>query len=206
MLRRCLRCFSLSCLMLATLPAVAQNDIYDNGPTDGQNYAWTINFGFAVSDSFTLTSNSSVNGLNFATWLFPGDVIQSVDVAITSSEFGGTTYFDQTVNLTSTGCFANQFGFNVCNESGSFGTNVNLTAGTYWLTLDNGCCTTGDPFYWDQNSGPSLASDSSVGTIPSESFTLLGSSGSTTGTTPEPGSFLLLASGAIAVFEWIRHK
>ena len=111
---------SLLALCLAVVPAVAQNDIYDNGPTNGQDLGWTINFGFAVSDQFTLGSASTVNGITFAAWLFPGDVLQTAEVSITSSEFGGTSYFDQTVSFTASGCFSNADGYNVCNESGSF--------------------------------------------------------------------------------------
>ena len=47
---------SLLALCLAVVPAVAQTDLYDNGPTNGTVDAWTINFGFIVSDSFTLGS------------------------------------------------------------------------------------------------------------------------------------------------------
>jgi hypothetical protein len=84
---------------------------------------------------------------------------------------------------------------------------VNLAAGTYWLTLENVLTNApDDPVYWDQNSGPSLASQNSLGTIPSESFTVMGSSGSSTGTTPEPGSLVLFASGALGVAGWIRRK
>ena len=32
-----------------------------NGPVNGQDLGWTINFGFTVSDSFTLTAGASVN-------------------------------------------------------------------------------------------------------------------------------------------------
>jgi len=77
-------------ICLFALPAVAQNDIYDNGPSNGTNDGWTINFGFAVSNTFTLSSNSTLNGLNFTAWVFPGDVLQSVEIDITSDEFGGT--------------------------------------------------------------------------------------------------------------------
>ena len=63
---------------------------------------------------------------------------------------------------------------------------MNLAAGDYWLNLQNAVVDTGDPVYWDENSGPSQASQNSVGTIPSESFTLLGET--TQGTVPEPGS------------------
>ena len=69
---------------LFALPALAQNDLYDNGPTNGTNDAWTLNFGFAVSNTFTLSSNSTVNGLNFAAWLSPGDVLESIEISISS--------------------------------------------------------------------------------------------------------------------------
>ena len=36
------------------LPAFAQNDIYDNGPTSGTVSSWSINFGFVTSDTFTI--------------------------------------------------------------------------------------------------------------------------------------------------------
>jgi len=203
-----LRIASLTLVLLAlvAIPALAQNDIYDNGPTNGTTDAWTINFGFAVSDSFTLGPNTSVNGLNFAAWLAPGDVLQSAEVAITSSEFGGTSFFDQTISFTQSGCTSNQYGFNVCNESGTWG-DVGLNAGTYWLTLSNASVNTGDPVYWDENSGPSSASENSIGTVPSESFTLLGHGGTTPPpTTPEPSSILLLSSGVLGVAGVIRRK
>lgn len=105
-------CLVVLCLLVT--PAIAQQDLYNNGPTDGFDTGWTINFGLAVSDTFTLSNGSTVNGLTFAAWLFPGDVLETVQVAITSSEFGGTTYFDQTVRFAASGCFSNG-GFNVCN-------------------------------------------------------------------------------------------
>lgn len=196
----CCLCLLLICL---ALPAAAQNDLYDNGPTDGFTIGWTINFGLAVSDTFTLANNSTVNGLTFAAWLFPGDVLQTVEVSITSSEFGGTTYFDQTVNFTAGTCFSNG-GFNVCNETGMF-SGVNLNAGTYWLDLTGAVVPSGDPVYWDQNSGPSLASENTLGTLTSESFTVLGTSG-TSGTTPEPSSVLLFGSGILGIGTLLRRK
>jgi hypothetical protein len=203
MCSRALPWISLLSLVLSTLPAIAQTDLYDNGPTDGQDNAWTINFGYAVSDSFTLGSNSNVNGLTFTAWLFGNDILTSAEVTITSSEFGGTTYFDQMVNFTQSNCALNQDSFNVCTETGNFGTGVNLSAGTYWLTLSNAETNTlNDPVWWDQNGGPSSASENSLGTIPSESFTVLGSSGSSTGTTPEPGSLVLFVSGMLTVLRW----
>ena len=175
----------LLALCLIAVPAFAQVDLYDNGPTDGTTDAWTINFGFEMSNSFVLSNAASVNGVTFAAWLFPGDVLESLEVSITSGEFGGTVYFDGvSVSITQGSCFANNFGFHVCNESGSF-SGVNLNAGTYWLNLQNAVVNTGDPIYWDENSGPSQASEQSIGTIPSESFTILGSTGTSTTSTNE---------------------
>ena len=201
---------SLLALCLAVVPAMAQNDLYDNGPINGTVDAWTINFGFIVSDTFTLGANSSVNEVDFGAWLFPGDILESAEVSITSSEFGGTTFFDGTVNFTQSGCTSNQFGFDVCTESGTFGP-VNLNAGTYWLNLQNAVVNTGDPIYWDENSGPSSASENSVGTIPSEAFTVLGGSTTsmttTTGTTtPEPSSIMLFGSGILGLVGVLRRK
>jgi hypothetical protein len=201
---------TLLALCLAAVPAIAQgNDVYDNGPTNGTTDAYTINFGFAVSDSFTLAGGATIRGLNFAAWTEPGDVLESAEVSITSSELGGTSYFDQTVNFTQEGCVANQLGFNVCTESATF-SGPSLNAGTYWLNLQNASVSTGDPVYWDENSGPSSASENSLGTIPSESFTLFGegttSTTSTTSSTPEPSSIMLFGSGLLGLAGMLRRK
>ncbi len=165
------------------------NDMYDNGPINGNTDAWTINYGFIVSDSFNLTSNTvPITGASFGVWLSPGDTLTSAELSITSSENGGTSYFDQTVNLTMGSCTGNQYGYNVCTETTSFN-GPTLNAGTYWVNLQNASVPSGDPVYWDENSGvgctgpgcPSSASDSEVGTIPSEAFTILGN-----GTTQPP--------------------
>jgi PEP-CTERM motif len=196
------------CLALAAIPALAQSTVYSNGPINGSTDAWTINSGFVVSDTFSVpTGGATVGGLAFGAWEFPGDVLESAEVEITSSEFGGTVYTDQVVNFTQSGCSANQYGFNVCTETGSLGSAVNLAAGTYWLNLDNAVVNDGDPIYWDENSGPSSASENSVGTIPSESFTVLGTTTTTTsGTVPEPSSMLLFGSGVVGLVGWLRRK
>ncbi|HTV64479.1 MAG TPA: choice-of-anchor tandem repeat GloVer-containing protein [Bryocella sp.] len=159
-----------------------QGGNYDNGPINGTTDAWTINSGFAVSDTIVV-GGTSITGMTFGAWVFPGDVLLSVEISITSSEFGGTTYFDGVVNFVQNGCSTNQYGFNVCTETSvNFTNGPNLAGGTYWVNLQNAVVNNGDPVYWDENSGigcesegcPSLASDTSVGTIPSEAFTVLG--------------------------------
>jgi hypothetical protein len=195
-----------ACLTVA--PAVAQNDLYDNGHSNGTVDALTINFGFLVSDQFTLSQDATVNGLQFTAWLFPGDVLETTDFFISAQETGGTTYFSGTVAFAQSGCTMNQFGFNVCTETGSF-TGFNLNAGSYWLNMENAVVASGDPVYWDENNGPSRASETSEGSIPSESFTILGSNTtttSTTGTTPEPASLMLFGSGILGLMGILRRK
>jgi hypothetical protein len=196
------------CLTLAAVPAMADT-LYDNGPINGNTDAWTINFGFAVSDTFTLSSASTVNGVSFGAWLAPGDTLTSAEVSITSAELGGTTYFDGTVNFSATGCSTNTFGYNVCTETGTFAS-VALASGTYWLNLQNASVPSGDPVYWDENSGPSQASENTLGTIPSEAFSVLAlietTTGTTGSTTPEPGSIILFGSGFLGLAGVLRRR
>ncbi len=168
------------------------SDIYDNGPINGATDAWGINSGSVTSNTFTVgavgavgATAGPVKGMAFGAWVFPGDVLESVEISITSSEFGGTTYFDAVVNFAQSGCSFNQYAFNACTEISANFNGPNLAAGTYWVNLQNAVVNDGDPVYWDENSGvgcnspdcPSLASENSVGTIPSESFTMLGNEG-----------------------------
>jgi uncharacterized repeat protein (TIGR03803 family) len=147
--------------------------IYSNGPTNGTTDAWTINFGFVTSDSFP---GGAITSATFAMWLTEGDTLETVQLSITSGENGGTSYFNQTVTFTQSDCSANQYSYDVCTEATTFNGPA-LSAGTYWLNLQNAVTADGGPVYWDENSGPSSASQNEVGTIPSESFTLLGNGG-----------------------------
>src|SRR5271165_4333998 len=179
---------SLLALCLAVVPAVAQT-VYSNGAINGNTDAWTVNFGFIVSDTFNVTNNNTtITGGSFGMWLFSGDTLTSAELSITSGENGGTSYFDQTVNFIQGSCTANQYGYNVCQENTTFN-GPTLNAGTYWLNLQNSSVPSGDPVFWDENSGPSAASENTVGSIPSEAFTLHGGEQEVTSTTtsvPEP--------------------
>jgi hypothetical protein len=192
------------------LPALA-GEIYNDGPINGTVDGWTINFGFVVGDSFTVSAGTStINGIQFGAWLEPGDTLQSAEVQIESEAGGGTIYFDQTVNFTASGCAGNQYGYNVCTETGMFN-GPTLNNGTYWLLLQNAVTAEGNPVYWDENSGAGCTSPGCPsegyepgGTIPAESFTVLG--GPASGSTPEPGSILLFASGAVGAAGVLRRK
>ena len=161
-----------------------QDDVlYNNGPINGTTDAWTINFGFIVSDSFIVTQGNGtpITGMSFGGWLNEGDTLESAEVSITSGINGGTSYFDQTVTFTQSGCSLNQYTYDICLETSS-AFSVALNNGTYWVNLQNAVTAEGEPIYWDENSGvgctgpgcPSSASENSVGTIPSEAFTILG--------------------------------
>ncbi len=160
------------------------NVLYENGPVDGEDYGLTINFGFTVSDS--MQAIGPATGMQFWVWLIPGDTVTSVEVQIGAAAFGNEL-LDQTLNVSASNCFGNEFGYNVCDETATFnGGGVNLAAGTYWMTLSNATDTEVQGVYWDMNSGvgcaspgcPSLAQENTIGTVPSEAFTLLGSGSS----------------------------
>jgi len=207
-----LRTLLLCALLFAAVPGSADNILYSNGPTNGNTDAWGINYLGSVSDTFIVPSGgNAISGANFAMWLFPGDILQSAEVLITSDKLGGgTVYFDQVLFFSQSGCSGNQYGYNVCQETTNF-SGPNLSQGTYWLDLKNARVNTGDPIYWDENSGPSSAAQccqpreglsTAVGTIPSESFTVLAefTTFGASQTVPEPASLVTLLSGSLTVF------
>ncbi len=76
---------TILCLALAAIPAWAD---YSNGPINGNTDAWTINFGYIVSDTFNLCCKTYdpgptiVTGFSIGVWEFPGDTTLSVDWAV----------------------------------------------------------------------------------------------------------------------------
>ena len=208
-------------LLLAVLPIAAQvqHEYYDNGPVNGTVDGWTINFGYVVSDTFLETPASTVTGFDFYVWLFPGDTLLTVDWSITTAEFGGTTLGAGTSPVAQTIISSNQYGYDVALAQVRGLGVFQADPGPYWLNLDNAVVNTGDPVYWDENSGigcgglngtgqgcPSMASESAIGTIPSEAFTIYFDESSGGGTVPEPSSILLVASGLLAVGGLLRRK
>src|SRR5208282_5034736 len=192
------------CLALVVIPAMAD---VNNGPINGTSDAWTINFGYIVSDTFT-PGISTVIGFEIGVWEFPGDTLSSVDWSITSGENSGTTYGSGTVsgkNVTDQFISVNQYGYDIDKITVS-GLSVPEVSGTkYWLNLQNATVPSGDPVYWDENSGKASASESAVGTIPSEAFTI-NTSGGGSGSTPEPSSIMLFGSGILGLAGVLRRK
>jgi hypothetical protein len=132
--------------------------------------------------------------------------------SLTNPWGGGASYFDEQINLSQSGCVLNSHGYDVCIETASFN-GPTLENETYWLNLTNAKVSDGDTVYWDQNDGigcqgpgcPSQAyATGTIGTIPSEAFTILGTR--LGGGMPEPASLLLFSSGLLAVSALTRRK
>ena len=203
---------TILCLTLAVVPAATDNTLYSNGPCNCDTDAWTINFGFMVSDSFQVANNSSIQGLHFVYWdASTTDVLTTVDMQIGSNPLSGNT---QTLSgVTNTFLGTNSYGYAIFQADYTFAGIPWSGAG--WVTLQNACTTSGcsvsNPIYWDENSGvdcpspgcPSVGKENVLGTIPSETFTL---SGSTSGTTPEPSTIMLFASGICGLASVLRRR
>ena len=64
-------------------------------------------FGFSLSDSFTVGSPANISGASFWAWLIPGDTLTSVEFRIGAAQFGNEL-MGQTLNVTAANCFSNQ--------------------------------------------------------------------------------------------------
>jgi hypothetical protein len=79
--------------------------------------------------------------------------------------------------------------------------------------LKNGSLPSGAPVFWNQNAGagchpqgcPSQA-ESGVGTIPSEAFTILGTSGESKPSTPKTTSLLMFGAGFIGLVRMVHRR
>src|SRR5664280_2466695 len=196
---------TVCCLMLAVAPAMA--DTYSNGAYNGTNDGWTINFGFTVSDSFTLSAGT-VNNFHFVYWdASASDLLTTADLQLGTTSFGGSA---TTVAFSNTFLGTNQYGYNLY-QADATGLNIPWAGGAGYATLGNACSTSGcsvsNPIYWDENSGPSTAYANTVGSIPSEAFTLGGGCGGDCGPpVPEPSGIMLFGSGILGLVGILRRR
>ncbi len=151
------------CLTLAAIPAMA-SDIYDNGANNGTADAWTINFGFAVTDSSqllrtptptVLSSSSGSPWRHVPPWSFDRTSAFGGDVPTSPAWHSTQGNWDPTSMVSPLRRTATSL---VLPERRHH----------YWLNLQNASVTSGDPVYWDENSGPSHGPENSLGTVPSE--------------------------------------
>jgi len=175
-------------VLAAAIPASA-NILYSNGAVNGTVNGYGISPLFAVTDSFTLTSASVLTGVGgIGLWTDAvGDTPLSVQWGIsglpdfTNGAGGGGA---PVATLASTFLF-DTGPFSVYRSSFPL-PNIALPAGVYYLSLQNGTTAQSLELFWDENDGPSVAFQTFVGQIPSESFQILGTS------VPEPNTELPL--------------
>jgi hypothetical protein len=101
----------------------------------------------------------------------------------------------------------NTYGYHLYQADYSF---ANIPwSGAGFVSLSNACSTSGcsvsNPIYWDENSGSSSAYQNTLGSIPSEAFTLTGTT-TPGGSTPEPSSIMLFGSGVLGLAGVLRRK
>src|ERR1039458_4855218 len=194
---------TILCLTLAVAPAMADT-LYDNGPYNGTNDAWTINFGFTVSDSFTLTA-SNVSEFHFVYWdASSTDLLTTADLQVGTTSFGGSP---TTVAFSNSFLGTNQYGYFLY-QADATGLSIPWAGGAGYATLGNACtvsgCSVTTPIYWDENSGPSTAYENTIGSIPSEAFTI--SAPCCGPPVPEPSSILLFGSGILGLAGILRRS
>ena len=209
-------------LLLGTNSAQAAL-IYDNigAPLDGSN-AMNIS-DFAMADDFTVTE--AVDLTDFTFWAFgldnDSDLSDSIGWAIFNNNPGAVGSLiasgtDSTVTKTDTG-LDSVLGANILRVDGDFGSTINLTAGTYWISFRDGAWGSafdGTSAFWTFSQASIVGSqprsdfDEVNPTFPnrnngSRNFQLFDNSD--VATTPEPGTLLgLLAVGSIGAL--IRRK
>ncbi len=197
---------------LAAAPALAST-LYDNSTVQSYSVGGdTIDGAYAVTDSFTLTSPATISQVMFGDWLALRNNLSSVQWAITTSAFGGST-------LASGDAASFSSKLENHNDSSDMYQNVfsipnlTLSAGTYFLQLDKATFTGGGAdAYWDLSYGPSSAVSAQYGAGPSETFALYGTDASVPPTvpppaaTPEPSSLLLLGSGLAGLAGMIKRR
>jgi hypothetical protein len=209
--------FLLLLPVLPTLPAGA-SVIFNNYPISGVINAVAISGLFngtpiSASDSFTLGSGATVDGVNFGVWLNPGSVFNKVNWVISTEPFGTGVLdaFQQGANVTTTVIPDPSVASVVASASFAF-PDLHLAAGTYYLTLQGAA-------FWDINntagidawqtgfgqlSAPGACSQLTGGLASgscAESFQILGVSDA-----PEPSTLILLGSALILAAIVVKRK
>lgn len=210
------RLMLLAAILCLTAMAGAQT-IYENGPVSGVNQEPRFDHSNSVSNTFTVSGgNSTVTGVSI--WIMIGiaDHNPGAEVIISSGQNGGgTVYFDRTVQFSNeTNCYANLWGYNNCQETTNWTGGPTLPNGSYWVTLRHGTVPSGSDFGWDENAGfdcqsqgcPSQAYQQFVGTIPSEAFTILGTTGGDASSSPKTTSLLMFGAAFFGMVRIVRNK
>src|SRR5208337_2277325 len=97
---------------------------------------WNIGSGYAVSDSFTVTSDTTLTEAQIGLWAAAGEYPTSVDWSIGTIAFGAQISSGAGSSLVNSYQSTNSQGYAVLQST--FALNGTLAADTtYWLTLTN---------------------------------------------------------------------
>jgi hypothetical protein len=166
-----------------SLPAAGQQVLYDNG-TDGNVGYYRVNFGAAVSNSFTLSQGASLSQVTFTVYCV-NDENQPFRVkwSITTEPFGGTVKAEGFARLVELGnIYPTKFEFYAW-PVGFALPNVTLPPGTYYLQVQDVITRWNTFAFWAQSgSGESEGYYQRIGgngageisLVPSEAFAILG--------------------------------
>jgi len=204
----------LTLLLLTATPSFADGVLYTNGPINGGANSWSISGseGYFVSNSFTLDNRSTITSFSAGLWVYTlQESPTGLNWAILSSSrdgFSGSELASGSASLDAGNFSTSPVGFafdyyRVFSSTVS-GMSVNLPAGTYYLELFNASTAFGHDILWDQSSGLSTAFSNIDGAIPSESFTIYGTT--STAATPEPATMLMFGTGILGVAGAVRRR
>jgi hypothetical protein len=121
----------------AGLPDNALADIvlYSSGPGTTIT-APNIEGGYVSTDDFTLSSPAVLDGVDLVTWVNSGTSPSTVSWEITTAPFSGVLFSGNNAALSNTFLSTARGTYSVYNSSFAL-PGVTLSAGTYWLLLDN---------------------------------------------------------------------
>lgn len=129
--------------------------LYADGTFTGETTAWTVGFGWIVSNDFVLGSTVSVTKIKVRLWVGPSTTVSNVTWSIGSSVYGSDVAGGTAV-ATQEDSYVNSFGYSVLLLSWPVGP-LTLAAGTYWLTLQDTVADDATAVFWDESDGPSNA-------------------------------------------------
>jgi hypothetical protein len=202
LLRRSAGAFAVASVLIGCSSAGAAI-LYNNGALNGTVNGFEIAGGYAVSDSFTLTSASVLYGINFGVWTFPGDTLGTVEWGITKTPDSFSDFLASgTASVDDGHATLSALDFDIATDTISVG-DLHLAAGDYYLVLQNAVVANGDgdAVFWDESDGLSSAYSNILrslqgytiaGTTGSESFDITGRDASDV---PEPDSWVLMLVG-----------